>query len=147
MDIGGLNSTYMDIYKTTANASASKLENQLGTDYSKATDDELMDVCKQFESYFLEQVFKEMTKTISLAETSSSANSTMMDYYKEQMIQTLASQSTEQNSLGLAQALYDQMRRNYGLDENSITPEELRNRNAAAQSSTAQSDAVQGVSL
>lgn len=147
MDIGGLNSTYMDIYKTTANVSASKLENQLGTDYSKATDDELMNVCKQFESYFLEQVFKEMTKTISLAETSSSANSTMMDYYKEQMIQTLASQSTEQNSLGLAQMLYDQMRRNYGLDENSITPEELRNRNAAAQSSTAQSDAVQGVSL
>lgn len=147
MDIGGLNSTYMDMYKTTANASASKLENQLGTDYSKATDDELMNVCKQFESYFLEQVFKEMTKTISLAETSSSANSTMMDYYKDQMIQTLASQSTEQNSLGLAQMLYDQMRRNYGLDENSITAEELRNRNAAAQSNAAQSDVVQGVSL
>lgn len=126
MDIGSMNASYSDIYKTATNASVSKLENQLGTDYSKATDKELMDVCKQFEAYFLEQVFKEMAKTVSLTETSSSANSTMMDYYKDQMIQTLAAQSTEQNGLGLAQTLYDQMRRNYGLDEKSITAEELR---------------------
>lgn len=143
MDIGSMSNVYTDIYKTSSNLSASKLENQLGTDYSKATDDELMDVCKQFESYFLEQVFKEMTKTISLAETSSSANSTMMDYYKEQMIQTLASQSTEQNGLGLAQMLYDQMRRNYGLDEKCITAEELRNRNAETKDNTEESNAIQ----
>lgn len=133
MDIGGLSNSYSDIYKASADLSTSKLENQLGTDYSKATDDELMDVCKQFESYFLEQVFKEMTKTITFAETSSSANSTMMDYYKDQMIQTLASQSTEQSSLGLAQMLYDQMKRNYGLDEKCISAEELRNKETAVQ--------------
>lgn len=143
MDIGSMNAAYSDIYKTASNTSASKLENQLGTNYSKATDKELMDVCKQFEAYFLEQVFKEMAKTVSLSETSSSANSSMMDYYKDQMIQTLAAQSTEQNGLGLAQMLYEQMRRNYGLDEKSVTAEELRNRQAVVEAGAAQ---VSGVS-
>ena len=52
-------------YTNAANQTASKLQNQLnGSDYTKATDDELMDACKQFEAYFLEQMFKEMMKTI-----------------------------------------------------------------------------------
>ncbi len=87
-------------------------------------------------------MFKQIAKTISLSETSSSANSSMMDYYKDQMIQTLAAQSTEQNGLGLAQTLYDQMRRNYGLDEKSITAEELRNRQAAVEAGAAQVSSV-----
>ncbi|MCM1326797.1 MAG: rod-binding protein [Bacteroidales bacterium] len=121
MDIGSMSASYSDIYKTASDANASKLQNQLGADYSNATDEELMDVCKQFEAYFLEQVFKEMAKTVSFVDTSSSANSTMMDYYKDQMLQTLATQSTEQNGFGLAQTLYEQMRRNYGLDEKVVT--------------------------
>ena len=50
-------------YTNAANQTASKLQNQLnGSDYTKATDDELMDACKQFEAYFLEQMFKEMMR-------------------------------------------------------------------------------------
>lgn len=137
MDVGSMSAMYQDIYKTAAGAGASKLQNQLGADYSKATDKELMDVCKQFEAYFLEQVFKEMAKSVSFAETASSSNSTLMDYYKERMIQTLAEQSTEQQGLGIAQTLYEQMRRNYGLDGKSVTAEELRNRQAAVEAGAA----------
>ena len=36
------------------------------------------------------------------------------------MIQSIAAESTEQSSLGLAQMLYEQMRRNYGLDEEQV---------------------------
>ena len=55
-------------YTNAANQTASKLQNQLnGSDYTKATDDELMDACKQFEAYFLEQMFKEMMKTPATA--------------------------------------------------------------------------------
>lgn len=114
MDIGSLTSTYSDIYSQTAKQTASKLEKQLGTDYSQATDNELMDACKQFEAYFLEQVFKEMMKTVPKEETSGSSSS-LMDYYQDEMVQKLASTSTDQNSLGLAQTLYEQMCRNYGL--------------------------------
>lgn len=39
-----------------------------------------------------------------------------MDYYKDKMIQGMAEQTTEQSGLGLAQMLYEQMKRNYGLD-------------------------------
>ncbi len=117
MDIDGLTSAYSDIYKSSSQ-SASKLENQLKTDYSKATEDELLGACKQFEAYFVEQMFKAMVKTIPTNESLSGSSANMLDYYKDEMIQKLAADSTEQNSLGLAQMLYEQMRRNYGLDEN-----------------------------
>ena len=114
MDISGL-SAYTDLYQTQASQSTSKLESELKTDYSKSTDDELLDACKEFEAYFLEQMFKEMMKTIPESETTSSYSSNLIDYYKDNMIQEIAGNSTEQNSLGLAQMLYEQMKRNYGL--------------------------------
>lgn len=125
MDIGNISSVYGDVYKKITDGSASKLENQLGQDYSNATDDELMDVCKQFEAYFLEQVMKAMVKTIPTQESSSSSVNTMMDYYKEEMIKQVASESTERSGLGLAQMLYEQMKRNYGLDSDTISAREL----------------------
>lgn len=120
MDIGNITSSYNDIYAAAANQSASKLEQQLKSDYSSATDEELMDACKQFEAYFLEQMFKEMMKTIPENEDSAASTTNMLDYYKDQMVQNIAKESTEQNSLGLAQMLYEQMRRNYGLDNQQV---------------------------
>ena len=119
MDIGDLSSYYNDLYNTSG-ASTSKLENSLKADYSSATDDELMDVCKQFESYLLEQVFKEMMKTIPENEYTSQSTSTMLDYYKDQMVQSIAAESTETNGLGLAQMLYEQMKRTNGINPSEI---------------------------
>jgi flagellar protein FlgJ len=121
MDIGSLTSTYNDLYTSASSASTSKLESQLKSDYTNATDDELMDACKQFESYFVEQMFKEMMKTIPENEDSSSSSTTMLDYFKDEMIQNIADETTEQNSLGLAQMLYEQMKRNYGVDADSLS--------------------------
>lgn len=113
MDISGISSMYTDMYAAAAGQSTSKLENQLSTDYTKATDEELMDACKEFEAYFLEQMFKEMLKTIPENEESSGSMSNMLDYYKDEMVKNIAAESTENNSLGLAQMLYEQMKRNY----------------------------------
>ncbi|MBO5336049.1 MAG: rod-binding protein [Lachnospiraceae bacterium] len=115
MDISNITSTYNDIYTSASNQSTSKLEGQLNKDYSKVNDDELMDACKQFEAYFLEQMFKEMMNTIPKSEESDST-SNLVDYFKDEMVQEIAADSTEHNSLGLAQMLYDQMKRNYGLE-------------------------------
>ena len=120
MDIGNISSMYSDIYASSSGQSASKLQGKLEGDYSEATNEELMDVCKEFEAYFLEQMFKEMMKTIPESEESSGSMSSMMDYYKDEMVKNLASDSTEQNSLGLAQMLYSQMCRNYGLDIENV---------------------------
>ena len=62
---------------TSESSSAKKLEESLKSDYSTSTSEELMDVCKEFEAYFVEQIFKEMRKTIPESETTSSYTSTM----------------------------------------------------------------------
>lgn len=109
MDISNLYNNY------NTSTSGSALESQLKTDYTSATDTELMDACKEFEAYFLEQMFKEMMKTIPESEESSGYGSSMLDYYKDEMIQQVSADATNQNSLGLAQTLYEQMKRNYEL--------------------------------
>ncbi len=113
MDINSLNAAYSELYTQKSSQSASKLEGNLSADFENKTDEELMDACKEFEAYFLEMMFKEMMKTIPQSEESSSYGSNMLDYYKDSMIQEIASESTETNGLGMAQMLYEQMKRNY----------------------------------
>ncbi len=116
MDISSITSAYNDIYASASAQSASKLESQLKSDYTQAINDELMDACKQFEAYFLEQMFKEMMKTIPKDEEASGSSSNMMDFFQDEMIKEISADTTEQNSLGLAQMLYEQMKRNYGVE-------------------------------
>ncbi len=117
MDISGLTSAYTDYLTNQASGSnIDALKNKLTTDNSTATDEELMDACKQFEAYFIEQVFKGMEKTIPESEYTSSSTSTLVDYHKDNMIQKLAAQSAETNSIGLAQSMFEQMKRNYQMD-------------------------------
>ena len=118
MDISNITSMYSDVYSTAANQAASKLQNRLdGADYSAATKAELMDACKQFEAYFIEQMYKAMLKTVPESEGTSNYASSLMDYYKDQMVQGIAEQTSNQSEggLGLAQMLYEQMARNYGI--------------------------------
>ena len=118
MDISNITSMYSDMYSTAANQAASKLQNQLdGADYTTATKDELMDACKQFEAYFIEQMYKAMLKTVPENEGSSNYASSIMDYYKDQMVQGIAEETTNRSEggFGLAQMLYEQMARNYGI--------------------------------
>ena len=118
VDMTDIASMYSDVYASAANQTANKIKNQLGgTDYSKATDDELLNACKQFEAYFVEQLYKGMLKTIPKSEETSNYTSMMTDFYKDQMVQAMAEKTTEQTSLGLAQMLYEQMKRNYGISE------------------------------
>lgn len=119
MDFSNITAMYSDTYANAANQRAAKLQDKLkDADYAKATDAELMDACKQFEAYFIEQMYKGMMKTVPTSENTSNYTSTMMDYYKDQMIQSLAEETTNQNGgLGLAQMLYDQMKRNFSTAE------------------------------
>lgn len=112
MDISNISGMYADIYGA-GNQTANRLEKELNSGLTKATDDELMDACKEFEAYFLEQMFKAMMKTVPKNEEMSASSTSLMDYYSDEMMKELAADSTEHNSLGLAQTLYEQMKRNY----------------------------------
>ena len=84
-------------------------------DYANATDEELMNACKQFEEYFVEMALKEVFKTVDLFgmnESTSNAMSTSKDLMKDGMVQKFAEKITEESNLGLAQQLYESMKRN-----------------------------------
>lgn len=118
----GIGSYYMDSVSDTS-SSTSELEKTLGSgDLSNASDDELMQVCKDFESYFIEQMFKSMEKMMPKDEDEdeSSSMSSMTDYYKEEMMSKYAEYASESDGgkgLGIAQTLYEQMKRTYGSSE------------------------------
>ena len=107
----------MDISAYTgqiANTAVNKTgDNWSKNDYTKATDAELMDACKEFEAYLWEQVLSEMTKSINFGLDSESTTSTMVDYFKDEAMKEVASQITDSTTSSLAQSLYEQMKRNY----------------------------------
>ena len=108
-------------YNTSA--STNSLENSLSSsDLSTASDDKLLAVCKDFESYFVEQVFKGMQKMVPKDEdeSTSSSSSSLTDYYKDELTSKYATSASESNGgegLGIAKILYEQMKRNYGTTE------------------------------
>lgn len=116
MEINGIGSAYSGYLTSSASQNkASALESKLDSDYSNSSDEELMEVCKEFEAYFLEQVFDAMletTKVFSNEEESSYATK-MVDYFKDSAVQELTQQATNQNGIGIAQTLYEQMKRQY----------------------------------
>lgn len=114
MDISGLSSYNDYLTQAATDKNADKMQGSLKADYSNATDDELMDVCKEFEAYFLEQVLKEMKKTIPKNEEFSNPSANLIDYAEGELMQNISKSSTEQAGLGLANMLYEQMKRNYG---------------------------------
>ena len=115
MDIGSL---YTDYYSKVANDSKNKkLSAASSKDYSNASDEELMEVCKEFESYFVEQILKQATEAFTDGdETSSGSMSTLQSYYKDNLIKEYSGKITENQDFGLAKTLYEQMKRNYSTD-------------------------------
>ncbi len=113
LDISSMTNLYTDYIKDNASANASSLNTS--KDFSKATDEELMDACKQFEAYFIEQTMKEMWKTVGKEKSDSASMNTLTEYFRDELISDLAKQTADTNSTGLAQMLYEQMKRNYNL--------------------------------
>lgn len=91
---------------STDNASVKKLEETLKN--KPSTDEELMEVCKSFEAYFLEQVMKGMEKTIPYE----GKKNPYMEQFGDIFYQEYAKSATENQELGLAQILYESMKRN-----------------------------------
>lgn len=103
----GSNSQYsiagdMAVDKAKINSLEEKLKSSPGTD------EELMEVCKSFESYMLEQVIKGMEKTIPDDEE----KNPYKDMFGDLLYQEYSKSATENQELGLAQMLYESMKRN-----------------------------------
>ena len=120
-DISGINATGITEYamRESKNAATEALRNKLEQTNEKSSDDELWAACKGFESYFLEQIFKEMQKSVDALkpEKSDNSTSTLVDFFKDQTLQDVCSTSVERQSNGFAQMLYENLKRNYNTPE------------------------------
>lgn len=105
----GSNELYGSLNGITNNdTKTDKLEATLKN--SKATDDQLMDACKSFESYLMEQVFKGMESTVQKSEEEE--NNSYLNQFGDMLYENVANQATDTQSIGIAQMLYESMKRN-----------------------------------
>lgn len=122
MSLDGLYSGYSDLYGTNkTDANVEKLQSAINSTSSSSSEDELMEVCKEFEAYFVEQMYKSMEKMSKAPgasdEEESGSTSSYMEMFGDTLTQEYATMTTEQGEgLGLAQMLYEQMKRNYGIE-------------------------------
>lgn len=111
-NITGLDTStyYSDYYTQATNASTEALSSTLDQVNNNSSDEEMMEACKEFEAYFLEQIYKGMEKTIMRADEKEN------DYesaFKDMRIQNYAKLATEQgDGIGLAKQLFESMKRN-----------------------------------
>ncbi len=120
INLSGLNAEAMNQYATmeASQASGTELKSALSKTSKESTEDELMGACKQFEAYLLEQVFKEMQKSVDALkdeESTDQSTATLVDYFKGQTLTKITNDATDTQGLGLAQMLYENMKNNYGL--------------------------------
>ena len=99
--------------KSMQNASAAKTE-KLSSSLSNiekgtASDEELMQACEEFETYLVEQVIKN-TRSAMLEDEDSQGD--YMKMFGDRLNQSYAEMISETGNLGIAQMLYESMKRN-----------------------------------
>ena len=110
-------SSLIDTSKNTAAANqASSLQSSLNSISSDSSEDELMQVCKDFESYFVEEVLKEIKESLTSEDDEDSSTSTLKDYYMDNVIELVADQVVDEVGTNFTQQLYEQMKRNYNIE-------------------------------
>lgn len=101
-----LNTSAANMYSN--NAKTDSIETTLKN--SNSSDEQLLSSCKSFESYMMEQVFKSMESTVDKSEEEE--NDDYLNQFSDMLYEQYANDSTENQSVGIAQMLYDSMKRN-----------------------------------
>ena len=120
MDVSGITSMLNQTGATnaTANANTAKtdsLTNSVNGLSSNSTDEELMEVLKDFESYFIEQMIKQMKETCTDEDEESSIASQYTDTFMDYAIEDVADMLLEEVGGSMTQQLFEQMKRNYNI--------------------------------
>lgn len=113
MDLNNITSQYAD-YLSSSSDAANKISAINSGKNAVQTDEQLMSSCKQFEEYLVEMVMKEVSKSVDIFGNSgdtSSDMSLMQDNAKDQMVKDLATKITDSGNLGIAQKLFESMKR------------------------------------
>ncbi|RKM58411.1 hypothetical protein D6853_02440 [Butyrivibrio sp. X503] len=127
-DVKGLNATAITEYamQESKNASASMLQDKISSTSKESTDEELWAACKGFEAYFLEQMYKEMQKSVDALkpDTQDRSTNTLVNFFKDQTLQDICADSVDSQSNGFAKMLYENLKRNYDIPDASEKKDE-----------------------
>ena len=120
------NITNKDYSSYVSQAQMGNLTNQIKKSSSAdATDEEMLSACKEFEAYLVEQVYKQVQSTIK---SDDSDDNPYADYAYDLQAQQYAKLVSDQGKLGLAQQLYESMKKQNA----AVTPEKLHEMEQAA---------------
>lgn len=117
MSISINDSMYSYLTQTAENAnstaSAGEVSSSIGGISANSDEEEMKQAIKDFESYFVEQILKNVQESLKSDEDSS--NSQLTDYFMGTVSEQLADKIIDQTGNRLTQTLYEQMCRNYNL--------------------------------
>ena len=120
MDVSGINAMLGQSGMTNATNSANKvkaegLKDSVNGLSSDSTEEELKEVLKDFESYFIEQIIKKMKDTFSDDDDESSVASQYTDTFMDYAIEDVADIILDEIGGNMTQQLFEQMKRNYNI--------------------------------
>ncbi|MBQ5431430.1 MAG: hypothetical protein IIU28_07245 [Lachnospiraceae bacterium] len=122
---GMLNTLGMKNSAEQSAAAAEKLSNTASSLGSHSTEKELVEATKSFETYFVEQILKEMKKSLDGMnpdkENQDMAASQMSDYYMDSTISSMAEELVEKFGGSFTDSLVDHMKLTYGIKDDSDT--------------------------
>lgn len=106
LDVSSMYDTYASSISST---SASSLKDSLESVNSDSDDEELMNACKSFESYFVQKIIQQAEETVK----SDDEEGEYLKYFGDTLTQAYADAITDSGEIGLAQQLYDSMKQSY----------------------------------
>ena len=110
-------SSLIDTGKNAAAANnVASLQNSLQGISSDSTEEELLQACKDFESYFVEEILKEVKENLTDDEEEDSSISTLTDFHMDSVIELMADELVDEVGMSFTQQLYEQMKRNYNIE-------------------------------
>ena len=109
MEVSSIGDTYFTNYSTEANDAVSqKMTSQI---QDAETDEEMLDACKQFESYLVQQMFKSMEESAKVFSDDDEDNSNdYVNMFQDNYLSAIADQMVNSGQgLGIADKLYESM--------------------------------------
>lgn len=103
-DVSSVYDTYSQSIQSASGVSA---QSALSAVNDNSTDEELMEACKGFESYFVQKIIENARKMV---ESDEEDKGDYLELFGDTLNQAYADQITDSGQLGIAQQLYDSMK-------------------------------------
>ncbi|MBQ1680623.1 MAG: hypothetical protein II067_00215 [Agathobacter sp.] len=127
MDVKSLqNSIYTNGANSVEKAGSDALNTKVGNLSQNSSEEEMLGAIKEFESYFMEKILKDVKETFSSFGDDEEEDSTMTqitDMYMDSVYEKLADQMLDEVGETVTKQLFEQMKRNYNIPQVPETEE------------------------